>query len=204
MVLAAVLVAAAAVSVAVRPAGTDDPAGRPLSPAPERDVRSYESEALGLRMELPAGYYLHEREPGAPGQPHGSLVLVEDTQENRDVLAGLAPLGRETPVGLSVEVHANPAGLPLAAWTDEHTSWMPEPPRLSPASVGGSPALSYDWDGLYRGRSVVVARPGRVYVFSVTWMTEGDRTLAHFGPLLESVAFLDPGPAPPRRRPGPL
>src|SRR3989344_3620110 len=48
----------------------------------------YSNDTYGLRFEYPATYYLETKEESEPGRTHVSIILTEDTEENRELREG--------------------------------------------------------------------------------------------------------------------
>ncbi len=162
-----------------------------VAPQPSNQtVPSYTSAQYGFRFAYSAGYYLRENQNvGTAERPQLSVVLVEDTQENRDVLDGKAPEGREGPTSITVDAYQNPNQLSAKAWAEQDTNWNIGSKQTSPVTVGGIEGVSYTWDGLYPGKSAIVTRGRYAYVVSVTWMTPEDAILQAYDSLLKSFSF---------------
>jgi hypothetical protein len=157
----------------------------------EAQMQSYESPTYGLSFAYPLGYYLKERE--APEErPQLSLVMVEDTQENRDVIEGRATEAREEPTAITVDVYPNPDRLPAEDWVRADTNWTVRTSEAAPIGRGSVTGVTYSWSGLYEGKSVVISEGMRTYVFSVTWLTPEDAILASFDQVLASVEVSAP------------
>lgn len=61
--------------------------------------------------------------------------------------------------------------------------------RLTATTLAGRPALSYSWDGLYRGYSIATGHSIYYYIFSVTTLEQSDQIRADFDAVLETVRF---------------
>jgi hypothetical protein len=155
-------------------------------------MHAFTSDELGVRFRYPDLYYLREAEVGTAARPQRAIVLVEDTQENRDLLDGVPTAAREGPTSIMIDVYANPRDLSARDWALAQTNWIARAGPLTPVEVAGEAGISYGWDGLYAGRSAIVTRAGHAYVFSVTWMTDQDRILEDYEALLASVRFAEP------------
>ena len=156
--------------------------------APEGST--YTSPTYGLTFTYPTGYYLKERE-SSNDRPQLSLVLVEDTQENRDVIEGRSTEPREGPTAITVEVYPNTDRLPAEDWVRADTNWTVRTSDAAPIGRGSITGVTYSWSGLYEGKSVVVTKGMRAYVFSVTWMTPEDPIIATFDQLLNTVVLAE-------------
>ncbi len=164
------------------------------SETPAVGTALYGSEAHGISFAYPTAYYLRETEAGTPELPQGSIVLVEDTQENRDLIDGVSTEPREGPTSITIDVYENLDQLSAISWAERDTNWTISSRATTTISVGGFEGISVPWDGLYAGKTLVVAAGDKAYVFSVTWMTAEDRILADFEALLETVGFSAPVP----------
>jgi len=154
---------------------------------------TYASAELGVTFRYPGRYFhvdTHER--AASG--HQAVALIEDTPENRDVVAGRVRTAREGPPSITLGVFAGgPEPVDLAGWIrgnkDSHYALaLDAAPR--PATVAGQPALTYRWDGLYAGESVAVARAGRIYLWSVTYLDAADAILRDFRDIIGTFSFM--------------
>ncbi len=150
----------------------------------------YASPAYGLRIEYPSTYYLQAKEMDVETSPHLVVVLVEDTQEHRDLLDGKSTVAREGPTGITVNVYRNKQKQTLAEWLPSDTNWNVGDKSPMNATVAGIPGASYRWSGLYEGGSVAVMNGPFIYVFSVSWLTPEDQIVKDFSAMLKRVEFL--------------
>jgi len=138
------------------------------------ETSRYSSEEFSLAFTYPSLYELR-KEPAA-------VVLVSDTDPNRS----------EGPTAITVQVFPNgDAGYSaegFATSTSESNLHLGNG-IMSKASVAGEAGVSYSWSGLYEGRSVVIARPQHVYLFSVTSLAPEDQIIRDFDALIATVAF---------------
>ena len=151
---------------------------------------TYQNEEYGLSFQYPEGLYLHERkDAGTPERPQLSLFLVEDTEENRDVLEGRNTTPREGPIGITVDVYQNPEELSASEWVQDDTNWTVATSQAEPVTINGRQGVSFTWSGLYEGRTVVLTKGDKAYVFSSTWMSEEDWTLRDFDTIVGSLSL---------------
>ncbi|RJQ36329.1 hypothetical protein C4552_03515 [Candidatus Parcubacteria bacterium] len=145
-------------------------------------LQSHASASHGFSFQYPKGYYLKENADG--------VVLIEDTQANRDYLEGRASGQSEGPTSITIDVYANPNNLAPDAWLQQSTNWIKNFPQTPVGrTVSGISGLEYRWDGLYAGKSVIVSYGNNAYVFSVTWITDKDMILEDFDTILGTVTF---------------
>jgi len=160
--------------------------------APKQSLTPYSSTEYKVSFSYPSGLYLKEiPNVGTPENPQLAVVLVENTQVNRDILDGKSIEGGEGPTAITAQAYPNPDGLSAQAWAEQDASWAMNVKDLTPVVIGGQDGISFDWDGLYRGRSVILAKGTLAYVFSVTWITPEDQLIKDFDMVLDSTTFSD-------------
>lgn len=152
-------------------------------------VRTYSNETYKLTFDYPTSLYLKERVVETPERAQLAVVLVEDTQENRDVIEGRSTDPREGPTSITVDVYQNEKSLTAQEWVAQDATWPLATSELSDVIVAGKDGVTYNWSGLYEGTSLVFTEGTYVYVFSVTRMTPEDALLANFDSILASASF---------------
>jgi hypothetical protein len=187
LVFAVVALVLVAGFVSWKQAGSPFPSKPPVA---SEALRTYEVAGYGLSFSYSPYYYLTSRDAGSPVRPQRAVVLIEDTPLHRDLVEGRATewVG-EGPTVITVDAFENSEGYSVEEWLREATNWKLATSDLQPVSVGGASGVSFTWTGLYEGRSAVVARDGRIFVFSVTWLTLEDRILQDYEALLASARF---------------
>lgn len=158
-----------------------------IEEAPEG--QKYENGAYGISFEYGSGYFLKERDAGTAERPQLAIILVEDTQENREVLEGRAPEPRDGPTAISIDVYPNPDRLTAEDWVRADMNWTVRTSEAAPIGRGSIAGVTYSWSGLYEGKTVIVTEGTLAYVFSVTWLAPTDPILAQFDALLSSVVL---------------
>lgn len=159
----------------------------------ELGTKEYVSKEVPLSFNYLEGYLLDERWQGNGERTWYQVMLVEDTQENKDLLSGKITEPREGPVAIVVSVFPNT----LDGYTTErfvketnYSNWKLSPDGLlEEIGVAGEEGLVYRFSGLYEGEAVVVARPEHVYMFSVTYQNQNDQIHKDFKKLLGTIAF---------------
>lgn len=158
--------------------------------APTVVLKEYVSTHHTLSFKYHDSYYLEEKEVGNGERSHHFISLTEDTEENKQVREGTAP-PREGPTAITVDIFQNNLdNMNAEKWITEtnNSNFKLSPDGiLTKATVGGKEATSYRWSGLYEGKSVVVATPEFVYMFSVSYLTPEDVILRDFDALLATV-----------------
>jgi len=151
----------------------------------------YVSEALGLSFTVPTGYFVYEVGNESGERSQYAIVLLEDTAENRSLVAGELP-GREAPPTITINILQNN----LDEYSTEgfvkdtnFSNFKLSNGETTEVLVGGERALAYDATGLYENKNVVIARPAFVYMFTAFYSSPSDSILTDFEKVLSSVAF---------------
>lgn len=157
----------------------------------DKNTNQYSSEKIGLGFNYPKNYFLEERDESSGLRNRYSLVLAEDTEENRRVFSGQEP-GREGPTTITISVFQNN----LDHYTAERwitgvndSNFKLATGSTSSLTVGGEPAITYNATGLYENKNVIIARPNFIYMFTVFYNTPSDQIIKDFEALLETVKF---------------
>jgi len=146
----------------------------------------YVSDDLGIAFQYPNAYAIGEHDQGNGERAHRDIVLIakEDLPP---------PQNGEGPPAITIEMFQNNIENYTADAVIRSTNFTNY--KLSPdgvvasTTVGGRDGLGFRWSGLYEGRSVVVALPNWVYVFSVTYLTPEDAIIDDFERILTTVRF---------------
>ena len=152
---------------------------------------SYRGATSTITFNYPSTYHLAEADVSTPQRRRYLVTLMEDTPENKAVRDGTAP-PREGPIAITVTSYQNDLdNTPLSTWVTGtlDSNWKLGTGTHATTTVGGIPALSYDWDGLYRGHTIAVAYGGYIHAFTVTSMEPTDHILTVFDELMETVTF---------------
>ncbi len=158
-----------------------------LSQGGKASMVPYQNQAYGISFEYPSNLYLKERTD--VGSSLLAVLLVEDTQEHRDLLDGKVTDAREGPIGITVDVYENPESLSASDWVTNDTNWVVANSSAEPITVGTHEGVTYTWSGLYEGKTVVLTQGTKAYVFSVTWMSPEDQMVRDFDMVLNSLSL---------------
>ena len=156
---------------------------------PQSHLNTFKSDRYGFSFSYPDTYELteHEAAGGALREQH-TIVLMRKTD--------LPPTQNgEGPPSITIDIVQNNLDkLMTEEWirgsSVSNFKLSPEG-TLSAVSLGGLPALSYRWSGLYEGTTIAIARADWVYAFSVTYLEPGADSVQDFVALRESIAFSD-------------
>lgn len=152
---------------------------------------TYESAAYGIAFSYSPDFFVTEKEVGTASSPQYSITLAEDTQEHRDLFAGVTGEAREGPPTVTIDIYPNTQQVNAQEWIEKSTTWTLRTNQVEPTTIGDTPGVSFTWSGLYEGKSVVTATNENIYVFSVTWLDTTSETVDEFQVISNSVQFTN-------------
>lgn len=151
------------------------------------NYKTYQNSTYGISFKYPDTYVVQEREVGNSERYHYAITLVD-----KIALKNL-PQASEGPPTINIDIFQNDLdNLAPENWvknTNESNFKISLDGVLTATSIAGSDAVSYFWDGLYRGQSVVTAHGKNMYMFTVTYNATGDPIRADFSQMLSSVTL---------------
>jgi hypothetical protein len=154
----------------------------------QSDRLEYSSNELGISFSYPAKYFLEERTINTAERLHKTIVLIEDTPTNRELIKGEVP--SEGPTAITIDVFQNNLDKNTAKQFIEgnaFSNYKLGNGEIEEGTLGNLPAYRYFWDGLYRGESVVVANDNHIYMFSATYLEETDDIRSDLYEILDTV-----------------
>ena len=163
---------------------------QPPSDNQSTETSEFASSKTPLRFSYPSGqggYTLIQppiTEQDEPGLLE-ALVLFR-THEYEELLQSEG--GREGPPSINVLVFSF-EGQTTEEWLVENSLFTNyQENNVQEIQIDGKAGVSYDWDGLYQGRTVAVAHDGEIYIFTGTFFSgvEDDRQ-SDFANLLATV-----------------
>ncbi|MBI2610318.1 hypothetical protein HYW60_00050 [Candidatus Kaiserbacteria bacterium] len=156
--------------------------------SPSVEGARYANATYGISFEYPSAHALQEREVGDAHRYHYSITLID-----KEALATL-PQNGEGPPTISVDIFQNNLDqLSIEQWvrgTNFSNFKLSPDGLLASTTVAGVPALSYTWDGLYRGESTVFTHKDNVIMLSVTYLSRDDQIRADFARVLSSLTLF--------------
>lgn len=148
-------------------------------------MQTYMSPAYGIVFAYPDTYALQEREVGNGERYHYTITLID-----KEALANV-PQNGEGPPAITIDIFQNNLDqLGIEAWVrgTSFSNFKLSPDGLiSSTAVAGVPALTYAWDGLYRGESVVFAHNDNILMAGVQFLDRTDQIVTDFYSLLASL-----------------
>lgn len=153
------------------------------------ELEHYSNTASGITFSYPVSYVLTEYERGNPAErEHHAIVLT------RKADAANIPENGEGPPSITIDIFGNGIdNVSVDTWirnTSASNFKLSPDTVLSTTTLAGQAALSYIWDGLYRGKSVVRAHDSHIFMLSVTSIDTSDPINDDFVALLSSVSLI--------------
>ncbi|MHB1330835.1 MAG: hypothetical protein ACYCY6_02605 [Minisyncoccota bacterium] len=149
--------------------------------------KEYSSDKFGLKFLYTDKYLLEEKQID---ETQTTIVLIEDTEENRAVVEGRSP-GREGPTSITVSIFEDPTATTLREWTqtDERSNFKLSNGTVEEGMISNKESILYVSDGLYPTVNILALHRGRVMQFSVSYLTLEDEIRGDFSKILDSVEF---------------
>lgn len=147
--------------------------------------KTYESARYGIAFQYPPKYRLSQRDESGPDGEHHVITLIDESFFP-------LPENGEGPTGITVDIFENDRkSLSSEDFirTVRASKYELGDGVLATTSYGGVTGLEYGWSGLYQGRSLVVARPGYVFMFSATHDKPDEATISDFSRIVEAVVL---------------
>lgn len=161
----------------------------------EGDIGMYASNELGLQFNYPVhpdGYVLQRIEKRAGDDPSliGALMLMRQTDLN-ELLNNFE--GREGPPTITV-LSFETTESDLKKWLEDNQGFANyQEEKLETIMIDGREAITYDWEGLYNGRTVAVLNNEKVFLLTANSTDENDGRYEDFAQVLDSIKFLQLG-----------
>lgn len=147
-------------------------------------MKQYANTVYGLSFSYPATYVLNETEaPGSALRKHHIITLIrtEDLP---------LPVDGEGPPAITVNIYQNNLdNQTTEKWIrgSNASNFKLGDDILASTTIGGLPALSFRWSGLYDGTTIALARPDWIYAFTVTYFEMGAPIVQDFVTIRDSV-----------------
>ena len=137
----------------------------------------------------PVGYERFDRPKITTTKTLGALVLYKGTEDNKNFFLGRPTAQKEPPTTITLDVYTNEKNLSVKELLKKDSVYPIIQETIKPFVLDGKSGEYFEWDGLYRGRSVAVTYQGVTYIFSVTSLSLEDSILKDFEILLKTVRF---------------
>lgn len=153
---------------------------RPAPTAPLEQL--YANDFFGFSFSYPVGYILAESEVGTVSRKHHVVTIIKEED-------AVPRVHSEGPTAITIDVYQNDTNpLSLETWiASSESNLRLGNGTLVETSVGGVPAKSFNWSGLYEGESIAFLHAGNIVVISVTYMSPSDDIYKAYQALLASL-----------------
>lgn len=148
-------------------------------------TKTYANSTYGLSFEYERAYVLEERSDSA----HHAVTLIH--RDNMPI-----PQDGEGPTAITVDVFRYLGSMGAEDWarlSSNSNFQLSTDGEIGVAALSGAEVVTYTWDGLYRGDSVVFAHGDNIVMLSVTYMTPEDTIRTDFANLLATLKLTAPG-----------
>lgn len=152
-------------------------------------VQAIKIAVADVELAYPATYGIYEKTNSPYTKTLNTIVWYENTEQNKNFFLGVPGSQSEPPVTMTLDIYDNPNNLSPKELLGADLAYMFSKGPGITTTLGGLPATIFDWDGLYKGRSIMINNKNRTYVFSVTSLLGTDTILRDFDLLLGSVSF---------------
>ncbi|MBX4209593.1 hypothetical protein KW799_02805 [Candidatus Parcubacteria bacterium] len=147
--------------------------------------KSYVSGRYGISFLYPNYYRLEQKDIGDARRARHLIMLTDATLDP-------LPKDGEGPPSITIDILEND-GIAVSAEdfirNDDISNYRLGNGLISTSTEGPVEGLGYSWSGLYEGRSLVVVRPGYIFMFSVTRFGPDDRIVADFSRILRTTVL---------------
>jgi hypothetical protein len=120
------------------------------------------------------------------GQPN--IVIFEQNEGAKAFFNGAGKVQSEAPPTITVHVYEKGTE-DTNSFLKKAAPYIHSKGEGRPVILSGQNALSYSWDGLYKGDSVAFTRGNVVYLFSVTYITTEDILVKEYESIVNKVRF---------------
>ncbi len=126
----------------------------------------------------------------------GKLLAVSFFKENEYLELLESALAREAPPAITLEIFSADRTQTVEDWIKKNklSNFNLSDSKLTATVVGGVGGFSYNWSGLYQGRSLALSRGEKIYVFSVQYLMPTDDIIADFDNFIGTVEFFTSKP----------
>lgn len=152
--------------------------------------KTFTSHAYGISFSYPENYFLEEKETGTPQRSRHSIIITKDTKENRLLREGKSE-DRKEPTSITIDIYKNFENQNAETWIkgNSNSNYKLGDNEIQTITVSGIDALSYRWNGLYGGNSIVLRHKGNIVMMSVTFLELSDEIVRVFESVIETLSL---------------
>jgi hypothetical protein len=141
--------------------------------ATSSEMQTYTNDPYGISFMYPKNYKISEGEKGAKEQSHYAIVIVRD--EDR-----VPPVNGEGPTAITFDIYRNATDTPsIDQWLNNSvaSNYNLSKGTYATTTIAFVPAITYDWSGLYEGRTIAFLHHKNIVALSVTYLSADDQNL---------------------------
>lgn len=152
--------------------------------------KNFVSYAYGLSFSYPKDYFLEEKETGTPQRSRHSIVITKDTKENQLIREGVSG-NKEGSTAITIDIYKNHEGQSAETWVkgNSNSNYKLGDNEMQTITVSNIDAISYRWNGLYNGNSIVLRHKGNIVMMSVTFLKPSDEIVRIFESIIETLSL---------------
>lgn len=143
--------------------------------------KRYTNSDYAFTLDYPKGYELTERIVSEPVE-HTSITIID-----KDDLP--PPENGEGPTAITLDIYALNGFSSLEQWIQANpvSNFALGPQTMATTTVNSRLAYTYEWDGLYRGKTTAFMHNGNVFLASVTYLEPTDPIVTDYQQVLSSI-----------------
>ncbi|MEN9552072.1 MAG: hypothetical protein RI935_449 [Candidatus Parcubacteria bacterium] len=162
---------------------------RQINEGGETSLTAKRAVVGGVSFLYPAAYgeMMKSESNAQPGQPN--IVIFENTDSAKAFFSNTATVPGEAPPTITLHVYQKTSTEDTDTFLRKASPYIFSKGAGRPIVLNNKEALSYTWDGLYKGDSVAFTRGDTVYLFSVTYITTNDPIVKAYENIVNQLEF---------------
>ncbi len=145
-------------------------------------ILEFKSTIMPVSFQYPEGYIVMEKD---------DTITVMKEADYLSILNG-ERAGGEGPATISIRVVDNPNNPSPRVWAEQYppqSNYGQRTSEVSEFTLSGFPAISYEADGLYQNRNVIIGTDYRLYYIFGSYTDKDSDLYRDFEPLLNSIVI---------------
>ncbi len=145
-------------------------------------ILEFKSTIIPLSFKYKEGYIVMEKD---------DTITIMKEADYLSILNGKR-IGGEGPAVMSIRQVDNPNNPSPKTWAEQYppqSNYGQKTSEVSELTVSGFPAITYDADGLYPNRNVIVGTPYRLYYIFGSYEDKNSDLYRDFQPLINSIVI---------------
>lgn len=149
-------------------------------PFGENSPRVFSSTIMPLSFEIPEGYIIKERI---------DTIIIMREEDYQSLQSGERE-GGEGPPTITIRVIDNPNNPSALDWVEQYppqSNYNLKTSEVTERTISGYKAISYEADGLYPNRNVIIETDYRLYYINGQYLDKNSELYRDFEPLVNSI-----------------